>query len=233
MANLQVKDGAAATKYMKTDGAGTSGDPHVSHFVLDSGSVTETNSAAIKAAVELLDNAISGNEILIAGGATQTNDVKVTLDSEDVTSGTADNFKADANLQVGDSDVANGNPVPVSDAGGSLTVDGTVAVSSGSIDMDSRTTTPTMYNVTLTNPDTEYSQAMPTDCRLIEFQARTSAAIRFAFVTGKVATPTAPYMTLKAGDYYFTPVINQGASPSTLYLASSVAATVVEIIAWT
>lgn len=41
--------------------------------------------AAIKTAVQVIDNAISGNEILIAGGATQTNDVKVTLDSEVVT----------------------------------------------------------------------------------------------------------------------------------------------------
>lgn len=43
---------------------------------------------------------------------------------------THDNLNANANIQVGDADVANGNPVPVSDAGGSLTVDGTVAVSS-------------------------------------------------------------------------------------------------------
>lgn len=52
---------------------------------------------------------------------------------------THDDLNANVNLQVGDADVANGNPVPVSDAGGSITiddgggiitVDGTVAVSS-------------------------------------------------------------------------------------------------------
>jgi len=43
---------------------------------------------------------------------------------------THDALNANVNLQIGDADVANGNPVPVSDAGGSLTVDGTVAVSS-------------------------------------------------------------------------------------------------------
>ena len=37
---------------------------------------------------------------------------------------THDNLNLNANMQVGDADVANGNPVPVSDAGGSLTVDG-------------------------------------------------------------------------------------------------------------
>lgn len=42
---------------------------------------------------------------------------------------THDNLNANANLQVGDVDVSNANPVPVSDAGGSLTVDGTVTVS--------------------------------------------------------------------------------------------------------
>jgi len=36
--------------------------------------------------------------------------------------------KVDANIQVGDADVANANPVPVSDAGGALTVDGSVTV---------------------------------------------------------------------------------------------------------
>lgn len=40
---------------------------------------------------------------------------------------THDNLNANVNLQVGDADVANGNPVPISDAGGSITVDGTVA----------------------------------------------------------------------------------------------------------
>lgn len=45
-------------------------------------------------------------------------------DSLTVKQSTHDNLNANANIQVGDADVANGNPVPVSDAGGSLTVDG-------------------------------------------------------------------------------------------------------------
>ena len=92
---------------------------------------------------------------------------------------------------------------------------------------------PTIYNVTLTSADTEYSQAMPTNCRGFEFQCRTESDVRFAFVTGKVAGPTAPYMTLKAGDYYYSFPISQGDAPSTLYLASSTSGVVVEIIAWT
>jgi len=73
MANLQVKDAAAATKYLAASGAGTDIDPHI---------------------VE-----------------------------HEVTQATADDLKCDANLQVADADVGAGNPVPVSDAGGSLTVD--------------------------------------------------------------------------------------------------------------
>lgn len=86
--------------------------------------------------------------------------------------------------------------------------------------------TPTVYNTTLTNADTEYSQALAS-CKGIEFQARTSVDIRFAFVTGKVATPTAPYMTLKAGQWYYF-----DGSPTTLFLASATAGTIVEIILW-
>lgn len=89
-----------------------------------------------------------------------------------------------------------------------------------------------VYNVTLTSADTEYSQALPNGCTHYEFQARTSVAIRFAFETGKVATPTAPYATLKAGQAYES--FNKWPSSSiTLFFASASAGTVVELIAWT
>jgi len=97
---------------------------------------------------------------------------------------------------------------------------------------DVRTATPTVYNVTLTVANTEYSQAMPANCRGFEFQARTEATIRYAFVTGRVAGPVAPWLTLKAGDYYFSPPLNQAAAPSTLYLGTATAGTAVEILCW-
>jgi len=97
---------------------------------------------------------------------------------------------------------------------------------------DFAASTPNSYNVTLTVADTEYSQALPANCRFFEFQARTEATVRYAFATGKVATPTAPYHTLKAGDYYNSPQLNQGASPSTLYVGSPTAGTVVELLVW-
>jgi len=50
-------------------------------------------------------------------------DLSSAQDSVEVLQATHDDLNLNANLQVGDADVANGNPVPVSDAGGSLTVD--------------------------------------------------------------------------------------------------------------
>lgn len=58
MANLVVKDGAAASKYVKTSGAGTDPDPHIPEHL-------ESNSAAIKTAVETIGNAIAGSEMQV------------------------------------------------------------------------------------------------------------------------------------------------------------------------
>lgn len=52
-------------------------------------------------------------------------DLDSATDSVEAVQATHDNLNVNANIQVGDADVANGNPVPVSDAGGSLTVDAT------------------------------------------------------------------------------------------------------------
>jgi hypothetical protein len=118
------------------------------------------------------------------------------------------------------------------DANGDWQPLGVTAGGVATVIADVATATPTVYNVTCTLANTQYSQALPTNCRMFEFQARTDYDIRFAFVTGRVATPTAPYMTLKATDFYWSPAINQDGTPSTLYVASAEAGTVVEIIAW-
>lgn len=92
-------------------------------------------------------------------------------------------------------------------------------------------TAPTIYNVTLTNADTEYSQQLPTNTARYDFQCRTGYNIRYAFETGKVATPTAPYMTLKAGGTFTSEFLPQAAGQQTVYLASDQAGAVVEIVA--
>lgn len=56
------------------------------------------------------------------------------------------------------------------------------------------------YNVTMTSADTEYSQLLPDGTRIIELKCQDGTAVRWAWITGKVATPTAPFHTLLAND---------------------------------
>lgn len=92
-------------------------------------------------------------------------------------------------------------------------------------------TEPTVYNKTLTIADTQYSQVIPSDTREIRFRCRTLYNVRYAWVEDKVATPTAPYLTLPAGCDYHSDDSN--ITEKTLYLASDEAGVVVEIEVWT
>ena len=92
-------------------------------------------------------------------------------------------------------------------------------------------TTINEYNITLTLANTEYSQALPANTKKFIFQARTDVDIRYAFTTGKVATPTAPYFTLKAGMIYSEDNLNL--TSKTIYWASTTAGAIVELIGWT
>ena len=112
-------------------------------------------------------------------------------------------------------------------------IDQTTPGSTNKVQTDPTTATQTDYNVTITNANTEYSQALPANCRGFEFQCRTDVAIRWSKTTGKVAGSVAPYKTLKAGDYYWSPPLNQGAAPDTLYFAAAVDSLVIELTAWT
>lgn len=93
--------------------------------------------------------------------------------------------------------------------------------------------TPTVYNITLTNADTEYSQLLPSSAREIRFRCRDdSVDVRFAFETGKVASPTSPYLTLPAGcDYYSDK--NDLTATIIYFSATSNASPVVELEVWT
>lgn len=89
---------------------------------------------------------------------------------------------------------------------------------------------PEIFNLTLTLADTEYSQAISSRTKYWSAQCRTAFDVRYAFVTGKVATPTAPYATVKSGTWYNTP--EKISWSGTIFFASSEAGVVVEIIAW-
>lgn len=70
--------------------------------------------------VNITDN---GGSLTVDATDLDIRDLDSAQDSVEVLQATHDNLNANANIQVGDVDVSNGNPVPVSDAGGSLTVD--------------------------------------------------------------------------------------------------------------
>ena len=92
-------------------------------------------------------------------------------------------------------------------------------------------TTPTIYNLTLAVVDTEYSQALPANTRRFSLQCLTDYDMRFAFVAGKVAVPTAPYALVRAGMNYYEEGLN--IESVTLYVGTDQAGTVAEIICWT
>jgi len=90
-------------------------------------------------------------------------------------------------------------------------------------------TAATVFNITCASPNYEYSQALPANCKGIEFQARGNTDLRWAWETGVVASPSPPYMTLKAAAAYDNMDIQIAAE--TLYLAAE-ASVVAEVIAW-
>ncbi len=97
---------------------------------------------------------------------------------------------------------------------------------------------PEIFNLTLTDANTEYEQQLSKGTKHFTVQCRTAADMRVAFETGKVATPTVPYATIKSGTVYTAPQKvgwswTSAADPdATMYLASGSAGVVAEIIAW-
>lgn len=89
---------------------------------------------------------------------------------------------------------------------------------------------PTIYNLTMTSSDTEYSQELPSKTKAFTIQCQGGYDVRFAFTTGKVATPTAPYMTLKSGQSYYEQ--NTNLTSVIIYSACSTPGQVLEIICW-
>lgn len=92
-------------------------------------------------------------------------------------------------------------------------------------------TTPTEYNISLAVANTEYSQALPTGTRRLCFRCRgNSATVRYAWVTGKVAGPTANYQSLQPGSDYILDGVKL--TSKTLYFASVSAGAIVEMETW-
>lgn len=93
-----------------------------------------------------------------------------------------------------------------------------------------KATTPTKYALTITNADTEYSQALPANTKQFSVHLRDMSAFRIAYETGKVATPTDLYETVPAGSEKY--IENIEPSSLTLYIAAPAGTKVAEIEAW-
>jgi hypothetical protein len=90
---------------------------------------------------------------------------------------------------------------------------------------------PKIYNVTLTNANTEYSQALNLGTKKFLVSERNGNPFRLAFETGRVATPTEPYKTILSNQVYWEDEVNLVGI--TLYLAAPSGGRVIEIICWT
>ena len=84
-----------------------------------------------------------------------------------------------------------------------------------------------IYNLTLTDANTEYSQALTGYVSQVTLQCRTAVDVQMAVTSGQSNTT---FWTVKSGDAYYE--ITIGASDVTLYFRSGTAGVVVEIIAW-
>lgn len=84
-------------------------------------------------------------------------------------------------------------------------------------------TTITMDSITLAAADTEYSKAVPANCKALEFRVVAAdkltpgADIRYAFATGKVAALTLPFQILDGGAVYSKESLNL--TSKTIYFA--------------
>lgn len=93
--------------------------------------------------------------------------------------------------------------------------------------------TPVLTNTTMTSADTEYSFTIPAGTVRFSIKTRDGTAFRVAFVTGKVATSTAPYLTILANGAYNDPGnIQIGSTALTVYVACASAGKIIECISW-
>jgi hypothetical protein len=85
-------------------------------------------------------------------------------------------------------------------------------------------TAATIYNITMTNADTEYNQAIT--AKSITIQCRGSYDVKISFALGQSGIN---YLTIKSGQNYFENTLN---ASITVYAQCATAGQVLEIIAW-
>ena len=96
---------------------------------------------------------------------------------------------------------------------------------------------PTVTNVTCTSADTEYTIVLPAGVKMFQAKCRdedgvdTIDDIRLAWVTGKVATPTAPYSIIPKGMAYWEENVDIR-DTATIFVASPASGAVTELLYW-
>jgi hypothetical protein len=90
--------------------------------------------------------------------------------------------------------------------------------------------TPAIYNVEMTDADTEYDQLLPSGTKKFLIATEDRSAFRLAFETGKVAGGTRPYFALKTNEYYYEDNVNL--TGVTIYFASSDSGKEIVVVAW-
>jgi len=151
---------------------------------------------------------------------------------------------ANDGVDIGDVDVTSLPGTTEADIGDILTaaqlIDNFISVNRGLVTEDNSAdiktstdglaqATPTAYNISVDVGSTEYSQALPANTRAIEFRSRLEVDVIYSFEAGKVAGPTANYLTLDGGLQYYKEGLNL--TGKTLYVAGT-AGDVVELLAW-
>lgn len=97
-------------------------------------------------------------------------------------------------------------------------------------------TTCTHDSITLVNANTEYSKAIPSNCKKLTFRVvdstmiKTGSDLRYAWTAGKVAAPTLPFMLLDGGAVYSES--NLRLNGKTLYVAGVAAGDIVLLEMW-
>ena len=95
---------------------------------------------------------------------------------------------------------------------------------------------PTIYNVTMTLADTEYSQQLSQYTKKFLIHTQDETSFRLSFEIGHVAIPTAPILTIVGGSRYWEDGLFLRVATTdwsgTLYFASDSAGKVIEIVEW-
>ncbi len=90
--------------------------------------------------------------------------------------------------------------------------------------------TPTLYAITVSSSNTEYSLPLTKQVKKVRIQCRDATDIRLAFEANKVSGSTDPYHTVKSGTVFEQS--NLFWNNPTIYVAAGSGSKVVEVLVW-